>query len=57
MTNQHPRLARLIAVGTALLLTAGCSVAVTTGSPTNPPGSAQPGRPDRSSPLHGRSDH
>lgn len=50
MTNQHPRLARLIAVGTALLLTAGCSVAVTTGSPTNPPGSAQPADPTAAAP-------
>ncbi len=50
MTNQHPRLARLIAVGTALLLTAGCSVAVTTGAPTNPPGSAQPADPTAAAP-------
>lgn len=50
MTNLHPRLARLIAVGTTLVLTAGCSVAVTTGSPTNPPGSAQPANPTAAAP-------
>jgi hypothetical protein len=44
MTNQHPRLARLFAAGalTLTLLSAGCSVAVTTGSPSDPPAQSQP---------------
>lgn len=48
MTNQHPRLARLIAAGalTLTLLTTGCSVAVTTGSPSDPPANSQPATPE-----------
>lgn len=44
MTNQHPRLARLFAAGalTLTLLSTGCSVAVTTGSPSDPQAQSQP---------------
>lgn len=44
MTNQHPRLARIIAAGalTLTLFSTGCSVAVTTGSPSDPPANPQP---------------
>ncbi len=44
MTNQHPRLARIIAAGalTLTLFSTGCSVAVTTGSPSDPPTNPQP---------------
>lgn len=43
MTNQHPRVARIIAAAfTLTLLTTGCSVAVSTGSPSDPPASTQP---------------
>lgn len=42
MTNQHPRLAPVLAAGLALPLTAGCSVAVTAVSPAGSPAASQP---------------
>ncbi len=41
MTNQHPRLARILTAGVVLMLSAGCSVAVTTGPSASPPASTQ----------------
>ncbi|MFT4294093.1 MAG: hypothetical protein QM582_01620 [Micropruina sp.] len=45
MTNQRPRLARIIAAGTALLLTAGCSVSVGSDAPSAPAAPSAPGSP------------
>ena len=45
MTNQHPRLAPVLAAALALLLGAACSVAVTGESPSASPATTQPAAP------------
>lgn len=50
MTNQHPRLARILTAGVVLMLSAGCSVAVTTGPSASPPASTQSADPTTATP-------
>ncbi|MFT3968993.1 MAG: hypothetical protein QM695_01620 [Micropruina sp.] len=52
MTTQHPRLAHILAAGTVLMLSAGCSVAVTTGPSTSPPASVEPAGPTSAAPSN-----